>query len=123
MPVAALSSICDPTASVLPSPLSAMEKPNWAPSRGFDALTYAICLHVEVVLDFDADARAARPPRCGPPSAARPATAVASRKRQTLRLVTTELPAAACSRRRAWARLVRLARVVAFVDLLAAGVD
>src|SRR2546422_5430537 len=87
MPVAALSSICDPTASVLPSPLSAMEKPNWAPSRGFDALTYAICLHVEVVLDFGADARAARVPRCDAPSAARPATAVASKTRQTLRLV------------------------------------
>src|SRR2546428_770035 len=59
MPAAALSSICEPTASVRPSPLSATANPNCAPARGFDALTYAVCFHADAALPF---ARGAAPP-------------------------------------------------------------
>src|SRR5256885_16095324 len=67
MPVALLSSICEPTASVLPSALSATAKPNCAPSRGFDALTYAACFHGDAVLELDSDARGGRAAGCWPP--------------------------------------------------------
>src|SRR6478609_8179130 len=50
MPLAPLFSFGAPTASVLPSPLSATESPSsvppfpkWSPMCGFDALMYVVC--------------------------------------------------------------------------------
>src|ERR1700735_2688798 len=49
MPVAALDSPVEPTASVLPSDESAREPPKPASARVFDALTYACCVHINPV--------------------------------------------------------------------------
>ena len=84
MPVALLSSICEPTASVLPSALSATAKPNCAPSRGFDALTYAACFHGDAVLELDSDARGGRAAGCWP-SADNAAAPANTKTRPTIR--------------------------------------